>query len=56
MINNIKARIYSKRWRIYKEEIVKIGNDGYFMYNGCIYYGNRFCVFFRSNQLIFSNS
>jgi hypothetical protein len=50
MIENIKARIRAKRYDIYKEEIVKRGNNGYFIYNNKIYYGNRFLVFFYSNQ------
>jgi len=47
---NIKARFKAKRYDIYKEQIVEKGNDGYFIYNGKIYYGNRFFVFFYSNQ------
>ena len=47
---NIKARLYAKRYDIHKEEIVKKGNDHYFIYNGIIYYGNRFFIFFYSNQ------
>lgn len=49
-IENIKARFKAKRYDIYKEEIVEKGNDGYFLYNDNIYYGNRFGVFFFSYQ------
>ena len=47
---NIKARIHAKRYDIYKEVVVAKGNNGYFIHNGVIYYGNRFVVFFYSNQ------
>lgn len=47
---NIKARFKAKRYDIYKEQVVKKGNDGYFIYNDTIYYGNRFLVFFKSYQ------
>lgn len=48
--NNIQARFKAKRYCIWKEKIVEKGNDGYFIYNGKIYYGNRLLVFFYSNQ------
>lgn len=41
-VENIKARFLAKRYDIYKEQIVEKGNDGYFIYNDKIYYGNRF--------------
>ena len=47
-LENIKARFLANRYDIYKEKIVEKGNDGYFIYNGKIYYGNRFGVFFYS--------
>ena len=46
---NIKARFKAKRYDLYNEKIVKKGNDRYFIYNGKIYYGNRFFIFFYSN-------
>ena len=45
----IKARFLAKRYDIYKEQIVEKGNDGYFIYNSKIYYGNRFGIFFYSH-------
>lgn len=50
IIENIKARFKAKRYDIYKQQIVKKGNNGYFIYNDTIYYGNRFLVFFYSAQ------
>ena len=47
---NIKARLNAERFDIYKEQVVENGNDGYFIYNGKIYYGDRLGVFFYSNQ------
>jgi hypothetical protein len=47
-LENIKARFLAKRYHIYKEQIVEKGNDGYFIYNGKIYCGNRFGIFFYS--------
>lgn len=47
-LENIKARFLASRYDIYKEQIVEKGNDGYFIYNGKIYYGNRFGIFFYS--------
>jgi hypothetical protein len=49
-LENIKARFLASRYDIWKEQIVEKGNDGYFIYNGKIYYGNRFFIFFYSNQ------
>ena len=48
-LENIKARFSANRYDIYKEKIVEKGNDGYFIYNGKIYYGNRFGIFFYSH-------
>jgi hypothetical protein len=50
MIENIKARFLAKKFNIYTEKIVDKGNGGYFLYNGKIYYGNRFLVFMLSHQ------
>lgn len=50
MIENIKARFKAKPYCIYRNEIVSEGNDGYFLYNNKLYYGNRFLVFFLSYQ------
>ena len=50
ILENIKARIHAKRYDIYKEVIVRKGNDGYFLYNDTIYFGNRFGVFLYSQQ------
>ena len=50
MIENIKARIYAKPFDVYKEEVVKSGNGEYYLYNGVIYYGCRWWVFFISSQ------
>ena len=47
---NIRARFKAKRFDIYKEKIVKSGNEGYFIYEDTIYYGNRWSVFFESDQ------
>jgi hypothetical protein len=47
-LENIKARFLAKRYDIYKEQIVEKGNNGYFIYNGKIYCGNRFGIFFYS--------
>jgi hypothetical protein len=47
---NIKARFKAKRYDIWKEQVVEKGNDKYFIYNDKIYYGNRFFVFFYSEQ------
>jgi hypothetical protein len=49
-LENIKARFKAKRYDIWKEQVVERGNNGYFIYKGKIYYGNRFLVFFYSNQ------
>jgi hypothetical protein len=58
MIKCIKARIFAKKFNIWTKKIDPkrkndrrgIGfNDGYFIYKGIIYYGNRFGVFFKSN-------
>ena len=47
---NLKARIYAKRFNIWTEQIDKSNKEGYFIYDGVIYFGNRFLVFFVSNQ------
>lgn len=48
-LENIKARFLASRYDIWQEQIVKKGNDGYFIYNGKIYYGNRFFIFIYSH-------
>jgi hypothetical protein len=48
MIQNIKARFRAKRFNIWTERIDETNREGYFIYNGTIYYGNRFLVFFKS--------
>jgi hypothetical protein len=50
ILDNIKARFKAKPYNIYKQEIVKKGNEGYFIYNDKIYFGNRFLFFFYSSQ------
>jgi hypothetical protein len=50
ILENIKARFKAKPYDIYKQKIVKKGNEGYFIYNNKIYFGNRFFVFFYSDQ------
>jgi hypothetical protein len=47
---NLKARIYAKRFNIWTEQIDKSNKEGYFIYDGIIFFGNRFGVFFVSNQ------
>lgn len=42
MIENIKARLFAKRFNILKEEIDANDKEGYFIYNKQIYFGNRF--------------
>lgn len=53
MIENIKARLFAKRFNIWKEEIDVNHKEGYFIYNKQIYFGNRFFIFFKSNQILF---
>jgi hypothetical protein len=53
MIENIKARLFAKRFNIWKEEIDANDKEGYFIYNKQIYFGNRFFVFIKSNQILF---
>lgn len=50
MLENIKARIYAKPYDIYKEQVVRSGNEGYYLYNDTIYYGLRWLVFIVSSQ------
>ena len=50
MLESIKARFYGKPFDIHKEEIAGSGNDGYYLYNGVIYYGCRWFVFIVSSQ------
>lgn len=58
VMTNIKARLFSKPYDIYKEEIVKNSDkrktsNGYYIYNDELYYGNRFFVFFESAVAIY---
>jgi hypothetical protein len=53
MIENIKARLFAKRFNIWKEEIDVNDKEGYFIYNKQIYFGKRFFIFFKSNQILF---
>ena len=55
MFENIKARIYGKKFNIWTEKIDEnrksdnlFGGD--FLYNKTIYYGNRFFIFFKSSH------
>jgi hypothetical protein len=48
-LENIKARFLANRYDVWKEKIVEKGNNGYFIYNGKIYCGNRFGIFFYSH-------
>ena len=55
MIENIKARFKCKKFNIWTEkEDNKRNRDSFFggdyIYNGVIYYGNPFMIFFRSSQ------
>ena len=52
MIENIKARLKAKRFNIWTEEIDSKNREGYFIYKGNVYFGNRFGVFFRSYQIL----
>jgi len=45
-----KAMQYAKRFNIWTEQIDKSNKEGYFIYDGIIFFGNRFGVFFVSNQ------
>jgi hypothetical protein len=53
MIENIKARLFAKRFNIWKEKIDVNDKEGYFIYNKQIYFGNRFFIFFKSYQILF---
>ena len=55
MIENIKARFKAKRFNIWIEQIDLKNREGYFIYNGQVYFGNRFGVFFKSDQILFSS-
>jgi len=55
LIENIKARIYAKKFNIWTEEIdPKRKPDGFasgdWVYNGTLYYGHPLGVFFESHQ------
>ena len=56
MLQNIKARLFAKPFCVWKEKVVKKGNDKYYLYNGTIYYGNRLFVFFKSSANYSYNS
>lgn len=51
---NLKARIYAKRFNIWTKQIDKSNKEGYFIYDGIIYFGNRLGVFFVSSQNLFN--
>jgi hypothetical protein len=55
MIENIKARFKAKRFNIWTEEIDLKNRDGYFIYKGNVYFGNRFGIFFRSYGILFKD-
>ena len=55
MIENIKARFKAKRFNIWTEQIELTNREGYFIYNGQVYFGNRFVFFFKSHQILFSS-
>ena len=55
LIQNIKARIYAKKFNIWTERVDKNRKPDTFMsgdyiYKGQLYYGNRFFIFFYSAQ------
>jgi hypothetical protein len=52
MKENIKARFKAKRFNIWTEKIDLKNREGYFIYNGQVYFGNRFGVFFKSCQIL----
>jgi hypothetical protein len=52
MIENIKVRFKAKRFNIWTEKIDLENREGYFIYNGQVYFGNRFGVFFKSCQIL----
>jgi hypothetical protein len=56
MIENIKARFKAKRFNIWTEKIELTNREGYFIYNGQVYFGNRFGVFFKSCQILFASN
>ena len=47
MIENIKARIYAKRYDVYAKQKVS-HHTGYYIYDKTIYVGNRSLVFMKS--------
>lgn len=55
MIQNIKARFKAKRFNIWTEQIEPTNRKGYFFYNGKVYFGNRWGVFFESYQVLFKD-
>ncbi len=55
MIENIKARLYAKRFNIWTEKVDPSNREGYFIYKDKIYFGNRWFVFFESCQTLFSD-
>ena len=61
MIENIKARFACKKFNIWteKEDVNRKRDNllaGDYVYNGTLYYGNPFFIFFRSNQNIWYES
>jgi hypothetical protein len=55
MIQNIKARFKAQRFNIWTEKIDPSNKEGYYFYNGKIYFGCRWGVFFESSQILFSD-
>jgi hypothetical protein len=55
MIENIKARFKAKRFNIWTEQADPSNREGYYFYNGKVYFGNRWFVFFESCQPLFGD-
>lgn len=58
LIENIKARIYAKKFNIWTEEIdPKRKPDAFisgdWIYNGVVWYGHPLFIFFKSSQKLF---
>ncbi len=53
MIENIKARIFCKKYCIWEQKITNIRKfscDDYWIYNDVLYYGHPLFIFFQSSQ------
>jgi len=55
MLEHLKARLFAKRFNIWTEEVDESNKEGYFIYNGNLYFGNRYLVFFRSYQILYKD-